>query len=107
MIDDTMSQAILATYARYGIQIDKVDNTDAGIIMLFSVPKNSYHKGKDDVEMAGKHLAKRIKHTLEEMGVVFADCRFKTRDEFWSKDKADYAEKMAYKDMGYKDWQIK
>ena len=41
------------------------------------------------------------------MGIVFAGCRYKTRDEYWDEDMAKLARKMAYKDMGYKDWQIK
>ena len=102
-----LSKAMLITYAELGVYIDKLDNKDAGIVLLFSVPKNSYHKGLHDVEMSGKHLASRVKKTLEEMGVVFADCRCKIRDEYWDKDKAQQAKKMAYKTMGYKDWQIK
>ena len=57
--------------------------------------------------MSGKHLASRVKYTLEEMGMVFSDCRYGIRDECWTKDKAEFAKKMAYKDMGYKDWQIR
>ena len=102
-----MGQAMLITYAELGVQIDKFDNTDAEIILLFSVPKNSYHKGANGIEMSGKYLAQRVKKTLEEMGIVFADCRYKTRDEYWNEDMAKLARKMAYKDMGYKDWQIK
>jgi len=52
---------------------DKFDNTDSGIVLLFSVPKSSYHKDANDTEMSGKHLAQRVKTTLEEMGMVFAD----------------------------------
>ena len=107
MNNNMMGQAMLITYAELGVQIDKFDNTDAGIILLFSVPKNSYHKGVNDIEMSGKYLAQRVKRTLEEMGIVFADCRYKTRDEYWNEDMAKLARKMAYKDMGYKDWQIK
>jgi len=102
-----MGQAMLIAYAELGVQIDRFDNTDTGIILLFTVPKGSYHRGADNIEMSGKHLASRVKRTLEEMGVVFADCRCKIRDEYWSEDMAKLAKKMAYKDIGYKDWQIK
>ena len=107
MNNNMMGQAMLITYAELGVQIDKFDNTDAGIVLLFSVPKSSYHKDANDIEMSGKHLAKRVRKTLEEMGMVFADCRCKIRDEYWNEDMAKSARKMAYKDMGYKDWQIK
>ena len=107
MNNNMIGQAMLITYAELGVQIDRFDNTDAGIVLLFSVPKSSYHKGANDIEMSGKHLASRVKRTLEEMGVVFADCRYKTRDEYWNEDMAKSARKMEYKDMGYKDWQIK
>jgi hypothetical protein len=102
-----VGQAMLITYAGLGVQIDRFDNTDAGIILLFTVPKGSYHKDANNIEMSGKHLASRVKQTLQEMGVFFADCRCKIRDEYWSEDKAKFAKKMAYKDIGYKDWQIK
>lgn len=107
MNNNMMGQAMLIAYAELGVQIDKFDNTDAGIVLLFSVPKSSYHKGANYIEMSGKYLASRVKTTLEEMGVVFADCRCKIRDEYWNEDMAKSARKMAYKDMGYKDWQIK
>ena len=104
---NTIGQAMLITYAELGVQIDRFDNTDMGIVLLFTVPKNSYHKGADNIEMSGKYLASRIKRTLEEMGVVFADCRCKIRDEYWSEDMAKLAKRTAYKNMGYKDWEIK
>ena len=107
MNNNMIGQAMLITYAELGVQIDRFDNTDTGIVLLFSVPKSSYHKDANNIEMSGKHLAQRVKHTLVEMGIVFADCRYKTRDEYWSEDMAKFAKRMAYKDMGYKDWQIK
>lgn len=107
MNNDTFTKVILVTLAEMGVQIDKFDNTDEGIVLLFTIPKNSYRKGANDNEMSGRHLAKRVKQTFEGMGVVFADCRFRIREEDWTEDKAEIARKAAYKDMGYKDWQIK
>lgn len=107
MNNNIVGQAMSITYAELGVQIDKFDNTDVGIILLFSVPKNSYHKDANNIEMSRNHLASKVKRTLEEMGMVFADCRYKIRDEYWNEDMAKIARKMAYKDMGYKDWQIK
>ena len=102
-----IGQAMLATYAKMGIQIDRFDNTDIGIVLYFSVPLRSYHKDANGIEMSDSHLAKRIKETLKEMGMVFATCKYKVRNECWTKEKAEAAERMAYKDMGYKDWQMK
>lgn len=107
MNSNIMGQSMLITYAGFGVQIDRFDDTDTGIIFLFSVPKNSYRKNADNIEMSGRHLALRVKQTLEDMGVVFADCRYKVRDEYWNEDMEKSAMKTACKDMGYKDWQIK
>ena len=106
MSKNMIGEAMLITYAEMGVQIDRFENTDIGIILLFTVPKNSYHKDGNDIEMSGKHLASRIKYTLEKLGVVFADCRYGIRDEYWTEDMAKFAKKKAYKDMGYKDWQL-
>ena len=51
MNNNVIGQAMLITYAELGVQIDKFDNTDAGIVLLFSVPKNSYHKGANNIEI--------------------------------------------------------
>ena len=101
-----IGQAILATYAEMGVQIDKFDNTDAGIVLYFSVPISSYRINAEGAEMSDTVLAKRIKETLQEMGVVFATCKYKVRNEYWTKEKAETARRMAYKNMGYKDWQL-
>ena len=107
MNNNQMAKAMLITYAELGVKIDKFDNTDTGIVLLFSVPKSSYHKDANDAEMCGKHLAQRVKTTLEEMGMVFAKCKYLIRDEHWNKDMSECARKEAYTDMGYADWQIK
>jgi hypothetical protein len=107
MKDKLMGQAMLITYAEMDVVIDKFDDVDEGVILLFTVPKTSYQVDANEREMAGKHLASRVKQTLESMGMIFADCRYAIRDEHWTKDKATAARRMAYKDMGYKDWQIK
>ena len=103
-MNDYLGTAMLASYANMGVQIDKFDNTDEGIILYFSVPRRSYHRNANDIEMSDNFLAARVKRTLEDMGVVFATCKYKTRDEEWTKEKAKAAEHMAYKNIGYKDW---
>lgn len=107
MNNNMIGKAMLITLAEMGVKIDRFDNTDEGIVLLFTVPKSSHYKGANDIEMAGKHLAKRVKDAFESMGVVFTDCRYRIRDEVWTKDTAEFAMKMAYKNMGYKDWEMR
>lgn len=107
MNTNMIAKSMLIVFAEMGVQIDKFDNTDEGIILLFTVPKSSYRKGANDVEMADEHLAKRVKKAFKGMGVVFADCRYRTRDEVWTEEKAKLAKRAAYKDLGYKDWEIR
>ena len=105
-MNSMISKAILITYAKMGVRIDMMDNTDTGIIFLFTVPKNSYHKDANGIEMSGKHLASRVKHTLEEMGIVFADCRYGIRDEHWDEAKAEHNKNLALEAaVNYKKWQ--
>ena len=101
-----LGKAMLITYAQMGVKIDRLEDTDDGIIFLFTVPKTSWEWDYKCREMAGKHLATRVKNTLEEMGMVFADIRYGIRNEHWSKEKGDAAKNEALKDMGYKKWQI-
>ena len=107
MNSDVMGKAMVIAYAQLGVQIDRLENTDSGIVMFFSVPRDAYDKKVYNIENYGKYLAQRVKHTLEEMGTKFAICRYKIRDEYWTKEMSDSAVRSAYKDMGYRDWQIK
>ena len=106
MNNDMLGKAMLITYAEMGIKIDKMENTDDGIILLFTVPKSSWEFDANGKEMSGKHLASRVKHTLEDMGMVFADIRYAIRDEHWNREKSEAAKKQSYSDMGYKKWQM-
>lgn len=106
MDNNTLGKAMLITYAQMGVKIDRFEDTDDGIIFLFTVPKTSWEFDANGKEMSGKHLASRVKETLEEMGMVFADIRYGIRNERWDKTKADAAKNEALKDMGYKKWQI-
>lgn len=105
-MNDYLGTTMLATYAELGVQIDRFDNTDKGVVLYFSVPFSSWQLNAERQEMAGPVLAKRVKETLQEMGIVFATCKYKIRNEHWTKDKAKEARQIAYKNMGYKDWQL-
>lgn len=106
MNNGVLGRAMLITYAEMGVVIDKFGDIDEGVILLFTVPKSSYQLDAKGEQMAGKHLASRVKHTLEDMGMAFSDIRYHIRDEHWDTAKAEAAKRAAYKDMGYKDWQI-
>ena len=97
---------MLITYAEMGVVIDKFEDVDDGVILLFTVPKSSYNIDAKGEQMAGKHLASRVKYTLEALCMVFADIRYHIRDDHWGKTKTDTAKRATYKDIGYKDWQI-
>lgn len=105
MNNGMMGKAMLITWASLGVQVDRFDDTDDGVIFLFTVPQSSYERGADGEEMSGKHLASRVKTTLEKMGMKFADIRYGIRDEYWDKTKAENAQKAVYKDLGYSKWQ--
>jgi hypothetical protein len=102
----SLGKAMLITYAQMGVKIDRLEDTDDGIIFLFTVPKTSWEFDAKGKEMSGKHLASRVKHTLEDMGMVFVDIRYGIRNEHWDKAKGDAAKNEMLKDMGYKKWQI-
>ena len=106
MMSNAMIGGMLITFAGMGIVVDHFANTDAGVELLFTVPRTSYEKDVEGKEMAGKHLASRVKHSLERFGVVFSDIRYHIREDAWTPEKREMAERMARKDMGYKDWEI-
>lgn len=106
MNNNALGNAMLVTYAQMGVKIDRLEDTDDGIIFLFTVPKSSWEFDVHGKEMSGKHLASRVKETLEDMGMIFADIRYGIRNEHWDKTKGDAAKNEALTDMGYKKWQI-
>ena len=94
-----MANIYLITWAEMGITVDKKVETDTSYSLYISVPEHSYNKDVDGNEMAGKHLATRIKTTLTEMGVQNLSVMFKVRaGDNWTKEKA----LEAYNTMGRK-----
>lgn len=91
---DVFGKALLIAWAGYGIVIEYTDPDDSnGIRCLISVPKSSTHLDVNGKEMSGKHLASRFKYTLEETGVKFSDCRYRIREEHWTDNDRERAEK--------------
>lgn len=105
-MNKAMFAGIYIGFMKSGLQIERLENRDDGVVFLYSVPKSADEWDVHGKQMSGKHLASRIKYMLEDFGVKFADCRYRIRDEHWDKAKAAAAEKAAYKDMGYKRWQM-
>lgn len=94
-----MANIYLITWAEMGITVDKEVETDTSYSLYISVPEHSYHKDVNGIEMAGKHLATRIKTSLIEMGVQNLSVMFKVRaGDNWTKEKA----LEAYNTMGRK-----
>jgi len=107
LFNSNIAKGMYITWCEMGVVVDKFEDTDDGIIMLFTVPRSAPHLDASGKEMSGKHLASRIKETCEEMGLVFKDIRYAIRDEYWSEDKCKAARVRAKQDLGYKKWQIK
>lgn len=94
--NNVLSKAILITFAGFGIEIEDAEPVagSEAILCYFSVPKSSTHLDANGKEMSGKHLASRFKHTLEEMGIEFADCQYRIRDEHWTEKDRERAAKV-------------
>lgn len=90
-----IGQAAWVTMADMGVIVDRYEQTDNGLIFYMSVPKTSY-----ECE-GGAAIAKATKRCLKTLGVKFADCRYKIRDEHWTAEKAALAVIEAKKQVDY------
>lgn len=91
-----MSKTMMIVWAGLGVEIEDagpVHNSNA-VYCYFSVPKSSFHVDANGKEMSGKHLASRFKATLEEMGIEFSDIRYRIREEYWTEEDRERAEKV-------------
>lgn len=87
-----LREAILITWAGFGLIIDKEIENQENYIIYVSVPKSSFHKDAYGEEMSGDFLAKRFKEILIEMGVKRLTVKYKIRDEIWTETKKQEAE---------------
>ena len=88
-----MGAAIAITWARFGVKIEKENETQDMFEIYISVPERSFHRNVNNEEMAGRTLAKRFKDVLTEMGVKRLVLKSRTRHgEVWTKELADEAE---------------
>ena len=91
-----MGKAMLIVWAGLGVEIERAEPIEGsgGILCYFSVPKSSFKCDAHSIEMSGKHLASKFKHTLEEMGIKFDDCQYRIRNENWTEADRERAEKV-------------
>ena len=90
-----LGQAAWVTMADMGVIVEHYERTDDGLILYISVPKTSY-----ECEV-GAEIAKATKKCLKALGVKFADCRYKIRDEHWTAEKSALAVIEAKKFVDY------
>lgn len=101
MIDRAMiGKVALITWAKFGIKIEKVNESSETTEIFISVPEHSYHCNVNGEEMSGAFLARRFKTVLTDFGVDNAYIKFRIRsDESWTEDMAYNAEAAARKQL--------
>lgn len=87
-----LREAMLITWAGFGVIIDNEVETQENYTIYISVPKSSYNKDVHGKEMSGNFLAKRFKEILTEMGIKRLTVKYKIRDEIWTEAKKQEAE---------------
>lgn len=103
---NNMAIAMLLTWAKMGITLDKEVETDTSYTIYISVPEHSFEHDVDGVEMAGNHLARRIKRTLTEMGVKNLIVKAKIRKgDTWTKKKAGTAYNTKGREIYQSQWE--
>lgn len=88
-----MGIGMMLGWAQMGVVLDKQLETQESLTIYISVPEHSYERNAQGVEMAGTHLAKRIKEILAEMGVKRLTVKYKIRTgDYWTKEKSKQAD---------------
>lgn len=91
--DCVIGEAMMISWAGYGIRIERQNETFDALEIYISVPEHSFHLNAYQEEMAGKLLAKRFKEVIQDMGIKRLIVRFRIRQgEYWTKEMADTAE---------------
>ena len=91
-MNSNIGAGMLIAWAQMGVTVDHTEETPDKLSVWISVPVDSYHVDAHGNTMAGDLLAKRIKSTMQKMGVKRLELRRKIRNETWTKEKADAAE---------------
>jgi len=88
-----LGEAIMITFAGYGIQIERQNETQESLEIYISVPERSSQLDAENREMSGLHLARRYKRILTEMGVKRLTVKARIRkEEYWTDEMAKNAE---------------
>ena len=103
-MSNMIGQAMYIAWRGMGVVIDNIKETCEDLTIYISVPKSSYHRNVNDIEMSGAFLAKRFKETLTEMGVKRLTVKYKIRDEAWTENKRLDAEEKAKKELFKSQW---
>lgn len=88
-----VGEAMMITWAGFGLEIELCNETQEKLEIYISVPEHSFKLNVNQEEMAGMTLSKRFKESLAEMGVKRLVVKSRTRvGEFWTKEKEEKAE---------------
>lgn len=87
-----LGEAVMITWAEYGLKIENTSETAESLVIYVSVPEHSYKRNARGSEMAAMDLAKRFKTVMMEMGVKRLTVKARVRaGEYWTKEMADSA----------------
>lgn len=86
-------EVMLITWAGFGLQIEKSNETQERLEIYISVPETSYHLNANQEQMAGVVLAKRFKAVMNDMGIKKLVVKSRIRKgDHWTPEKAKNAE---------------
>ncbi len=89
MCSDVQGMGTMIALAQEGITFDSMIETQESFTFYISVPEKSYNVDPNGIEMAGKHLAKRFRDCMTEMGFKRLTVKSKTREgDIWTKEKS-------------------
>ena len=84
-----LGEAVMITWAEYGLKIENTSETTESLVIYVSVPEHSYKRNAKGSEMAAMDLAKRFKTVMTEMGVKRLTVKARVRaGEYWTKEMA-------------------
>lgn len=87
-----MGEAVMLTMAQMGLKLVNQIETQESLEIWVTVPETSYEVDVDGIQMAGMHLAKRYKETLEMLGLKRLTVKAKIRKgDHWTKEKSEAA----------------
>lgn len=89
-----LAQALWLTLADTGVEVERYEPTDNGLIFYISVPSRTYEG------ISSADLARGAKTLLQRYGITFYDFRYRVRNEEWTFTKAAMAVAKQRDDLG-------